>query len=145
MACYACGGDRWLHSSTDTGPEVEACDTCTGGPGREERAIQLHRIMCGCLWPENREDEPGETFYGGRTQMAVATFEPIEGMALVALTDAKLDDNGYDDPESRPEGKRAATPAEFSAPTPPTTGGPGMPVRRPGVEEYGLGSDGWVR
>lgn len=113
--CHACGGDRWLHSETDTGPEVQACDICTGGDEREARAVQLHRINCGCDWPENRRDEPDAVAllrwaYGGRTCMPIATFEPLDGSYYAV--DPEPDDDG---PPTLPAGRRVVPAAEFGA------------------------------
>jgi hypothetical protein len=72
--CDSCHGLGWVHIETDAGREVESCDCCDclSDPLREERAIQKHRIQCGCNWPENASDHP---YYQGRTMMPIATFD----------------------------------------------------------------------
>lgn len=70
--CEECQGKAWEHFDTNAGPEVERCDTCAPDGFGDAQAVQLHRIDCGCEWPENA---PEHEFYEGRTQMPFATYD----------------------------------------------------------------------
>lgn len=68
--------DAFGHFHADGGPEVERNDELAPPWFTDCHAVLLHRVLCGCLWPEN---QPRATFYGGRTQMPFATFSATAG------------------------------------------------------------------
>ena len=67
---------RWGHFEADGGPEVERVNDDAPPWFTDAHAVLLHRIECGCLWPENQRRQD---FYGGRTQMPFPTFSATAG------------------------------------------------------------------
>jgi hypothetical protein len=58
------------HFETDCGREVGRDDEFAPPWFTDAHAVLLHRVRCGCAWPENS----GNPFYGGRTRMPFPTF-----------------------------------------------------------------------
>jgi hypothetical protein len=50
--CETCGGIGYGHFESDYGYEIEACGEC-GKYKYDEDAVEAHRQLCGCRWPEH--------------------------------------------------------------------------------------------
>lgn len=58
------------HFDTNYGEEIERDDEFAPAWFTDAHAVLLHRVICGCLTPENSANP----CYGGRTQMPFPTF-----------------------------------------------------------------------
>ncbi len=80
-------GDCFDHFETDGGMEVERVDDTAPDWFGDTHAVLVHRVLCGCLTPENKDtaidpeaaawatpDAALEDTYGGRTCMPFPTF-----------------------------------------------------------------------